>query len=307
MRLSKEEVVVTHRPFPVILALCAVALVAALPARSGGASMPPAITVSGFQTPESVLFDSAADLYLVSNINGAPTATDDNGFISRVTPAGTVQTLKWIDGANASVTLNAPKGMAIVGDTLYVADITAVRMFDRTTGQPKGSVNIPGATFLNDAAAGPDGSVYVTDTGVNPDFSPNGTDAIYRIKDGTLSTVAKNTSLKNPNGLTMLPNGRLFVVTFTQEGVTYELSTAGAQSQVRNLPKGQLDGVEAVSGQVLLVSSWAASAVYRVTGANAEVLIANVQSPADIGYDRKRDRVLIPIFQGNQVKIQPLK
>ena len=297
----------THRPFPVILALCAVALVAALPALSGGASMPPAITVSGFQTPESVLFDPTADAYLVSNINGAPTATDDNGFISRVTPAGTVQTLKWIDGATASVTLNAPKGMAIVGDTLYVADITAVRMFDRTTGQPKGSVNIPGATFLNDAASGPDGSVYVTDTGVNPDFSPNGTDAIYRIKDGTLSTVAKNTSLKNPNGLTMLPNGRLFVVTFTQEGVTYELSTAGAQSQVRNLPKGQLDGVEAVSGQVLLVSSWAASAVYRVTGANAEVLIANVQSPADIGYDRKRDRVLIPIFQGNQVKIQPLK
>lgn len=269
--------------------------------------MPPAITVSGFQTPESVLYDPTADLYLVANINGNPAGTDDNGFISRVTPAGQVQTLKWIDGASAAVTLNAPKGMAIAGDTLYVADITAVRMFDRTTGQAKGSVNVPGATFLNDAAAGPDGSIYVTDSGLNPDFSPNGTDAVYRIKDGALSTVAKSTNLKNPNGITVLPNGRLFVVTFTQDGVTYELTTAGVQSQVRNLPKGQLDGVEAVSGQVLLVSSWAASAVYRVTGANAEVLVANVQSPADIGYDRKRDRVLIPIFQGNQVKIQPLK
>jgi len=295
------------RAFPVILILCALALVATLPGVSGGAAMPPAITVSGFQTPESVLYDPTADLYLVSNINGNPTGTDDNGFISRVTPAGQVQTLKWIDGASASVTLNAPKGMAIAGDTLYVADITAVRMFDRTTGQAKGAVNVPGATFLNDAAAGPDGSVYVTDTGVNPDFSPNGTDAVYRIKDGTLSTVAKNTNLKNPNGITVLPNGRLFVVTFTQDGVTYELTTAGVQSQVRNLPKGQLDGVEAVAGQVLLVSSWAGSAVYRVTGANAEVLIANVQSPADIGYDQKRDRVLIPLFQGNQVKIQPLK
>lgn len=297
----------TQRSLLAILVLSAVALLAVLPGVSGGAAMPSAITVSGLQTPESVLHDPTADVYLVSNINGAPTATDDNGFISRVTPTGAVQTLKWIDGASAPVTLNAPKGMALVGDTLYVTDITAVRMFDRTTGQPKGSVNVPGATFLNDAAAGPDGSVYVTDTGVNPDFSPNGTDAIYRIKDGALSTVAKSTSLKNPNGLTMLPNGRLFVVTFTQEGVTYELTTAGAQSQVRNLPKGQLDGVEALSGQVLLVSSWAASAVYRVTGANAEVLIANVQSPADIGYDRKRDRVLIPIFQGNQAKIQPLK
>jgi len=292
---------------PVILLVSAVALLAALPGVSGGAAMPPAITVSGFQTPESVLYDPTADLYLVANINGNPAGTDDNGFISRVTPAGQVQTLKWIDGASAAVTLNAPKGMAIAGDTLYVADITAVRMFDRTTGQAKGSVNVPGATFLNDAAAGPDGSIYVTDSGLNPDFSPNGTDAVYRIKDGALSTVAKSTNLKNPNGITVLPNGRLFVVTFTQDGVTYELTTAGVQSQVRNLPKGQLDGVEAVSGQVLLVSSWAASAVYRVTGANAEVLVANVQSPADIGYDRKRDRVLIPIFQGNQVRIQPLK
>ena len=173
---------------PVILLVSAVALLAALPGVSGGAAMPPAITVSGFQTPESVLYDPTADLYLVANINGNPAGTDDNGFISRVTPAGQVQTLKWIDGASAAVTLNAPKGMAIAGDTLYVADITAVRMFDRTTGQAKGSVNVPGATFLNDAAAGPDGSIYVTDSGLNPDFSPNGTDAVYRIKDGALST-----------------------------------------------------------------------------------------------------------------------
>ena len=294
------------RRFVSILILSAAAL-AVLSGVSGGAAMPPAITVSGFQTPESVLHDSAADVYLVSNINGNPTGTDDNGFISRVTPAGAVQSLKWIDGASASVTLNAPKGMAIAGDTLYVADITAVRMFDRSTGQAKGSLTVPGATFLNDVAAGPDGAVYVTDSGLKPDFSPSGTDAVYRIKDGALSTVAKSTNLKNPNGITVLPNGRLFLVTFTQEGVTYELSATGAMSQMRNLPKGQLDGVEALAGQVLLVSSWAANAVYRVTGANAEVLIANVQSPADIGYDQKRERVLIPLFQGNQVRIQPLK
>jgi glucose/arabinose dehydrogenase len=294
-------------PRVLVLVLGLLAFAASPPGVSGGAALPPAMMVSGFQTPESVLHDVAADVYLVSNINGNPTAADDNGFISRLTPAGAVQTLKWIDGASASVTLNAPKGMAIAGNTLYVADITAVRMFNRTTGQQTGSITIPGATFLNDVAAGPDGSIYVTDSGLKPDFSPSGTDAVYRIKDGTLSTVAKSTTLKNPNGVTVLPNGRLFVVTFTQEGVTYELSADGAMSQVRNLPKGQLDGVEAVAGQVLLVSSWAASAVYRVTGANAEVLVSGVQSPADIGYDRNRDRVLIPLFQGNQVRIQPLK
>ena len=297
------------RVWLVVVLACLTAGVALPPGVSGGAALPPAMTVSGLATPESVRHDPTADVYLVSNINGNPTAVDDNGFISRVTPAGQVQTLKWIDGASASVTLNAPKGMAIVGDTLYVADITVVRMFDRTTGQPRGAVTIPDAAFLNDVAAGRDGAVYVTDTGVNPDFSPNGKDAIYRIKDGALSTVAKSTALKNPNGITMLPNGRLFAVTFTQDGATYELTTAGAQSQMRSLGqgRGQLDGVEAISGQVLLVSSWAASAVLRVTGAAVEVLVPNVQSPADIGYDRGRDRVLIPLFQANQVRIQPLK
>jgi glucose/arabinose dehydrogenase len=297
----------SDRVWSFVVLVCLIAVVALPPGASGAAVLPAAIMVSGFQTPESVHHDAAADVYLVSNINGNPTGADDNGFISRVTPAGQVQTLKWIDGASASISLNAPKGMAIVGDTLYVADITVVRMFDRTTGQAKGSVTVPGAAFLNDLTAGPDGAVYVTDTGVNPDFSPNGKDAVYRIKDGALTTVAKSANLKNPNGITMLPNGRLFVVTLSQDGATYELTTAGAQSQMRNLPQGQLDGVEAVSGQVLLVSSWAANAVYRVTGSAAEVLVANAQSPADIGYDRGRDRVLIPLFQGNQVRIQPLK
>src|SRR5438045_3022837 len=34
------------------------------------------LTLEGFQTPESVLFDADADLYLVSNINGQPLDVD---------------------------------------------------------------------------------------------------------------------------------------------------------------------------------------------------------------------------------------
>lgn len=278
-----------------------------IPPGSAGPSLPPAIRVSGFSTPESVLYDPAGDVYLVSNINGNPTAADDNGFISRVAPDGRIITLKWIDGASAAVTLNAPKGMAISGDVLFVTDITAVRMFDRRTGAPRGSVNVPGSTFMNDAAAAGDGSVYLTDTGLRPDFSPSGTDAVYRLRNGQLSTVAKGTHLKNPNGVAVLPNGRLIVVTFTATGEIYQLTPQGQQQQVQRLPQGQLDGVAVLQGQVLLVSSWAASAVYRVTGTHAEVIVSNVPSPADIGYDSRRDRVLIPLFQQNQVVIQPLR
>src|SRR3970282_2965143 len=97
---------------------------------NGVAAQAPAVTVQGvaFHTPESSLYDAAEDVYLVANINGSPTAADGNGFISRIGPDGQVLALKWIAGTVSGVTLHAPKGMAIVGDTFYVTAITAVAM-----------------------------------------------------------------------------------------------------------------------------------------------------------------------------------
>ena len=80
----------------------------------------------GFSTPESVLYDPEADVYLVANIHGGPSARDGNGFISRLSPEGEVIALKWIDSAAEGVTLDAPKGMALVGERLFVADIDVV-------------------------------------------------------------------------------------------------------------------------------------------------------------------------------------
>ena len=67
------------------------------------------LSVEGFLTPESVFHDSAQDIYFVSNINGSPTAKDNNGFISRLRPDGAVENLKFIEGGKNGVTLNAPK------------------------------------------------------------------------------------------------------------------------------------------------------------------------------------------------------
>src|SRR5271165_2403955 len=112
----------------------------------------PAVKYTGFATPESVFYDADADRYLVSNINGKPGEPDNNGFISVLSPDGAVTTLKWIEGGKGKVKLDAPKGMAVVKGVLYVADISAVRMFDAKTGAPKGDVKIDKSTFLNDVA-----------------------------------------------------------------------------------------------------------------------------------------------------------
>jgi streptogramin lyase len=261
---------------------------------------------AGLQTPESVFYDSDADVYLVSNINGSPVERDDNGFISRASPEGAIVALKWIDGAAANVTLNAPKGMGVKGDTLFVADIDAVRLFSRSTGAPLGSRPVPGATFLNDVAVGPDGTVYVTDSGLKAGpqgFAPAGTDAVYRFDAaGRPVAVAKDTSLGRPNGV-LADSAGLVVVTFGS-GAAFRLDASGKRTDLAKPPAGSLDGVVRLADGSLLVSSWEGKAVYRLApgAAGWSTAADSVESPADIGYDTKRQRVLIPLFTPSEVR-----
>ena len=281
---------------------------AAPAAEARPAAPSPAVKYTGFSTPESVLYDAQADRYLVSNVNGSPDAADDNGFISVLSPDGGVTTLKWIEGGKNKVKLDAPKGMGIVKGVLYVADITAVRMFDAKTGAPKGAVPIPGATFLNDVATGADGKVYVSDTGVKvgpKGFEPTGADAVYVIDKGHARALAKTKDLGGPNGLLVTDKG-VVVVTFGS-GEVYRLDEKGAKQDVTKPPQGGLDGVEAV-GDSLLVSSWQGSAVYRgKLGGTFEAVLTDQKAPADIGYDSKRNRVLVPHFTEDTVEAYDLK
>ena len=103
---------------------------AAVESETGTGSAHKVGEASDFQNPESARWDPDQSLWFVSNVNGDPGAKDNNGYISRLKPDGTADTGKFIVGGSKGVTLNAPKGMAITGDTLWVADIDAVRAFD---------------------------------------------------------------------------------------------------------------------------------------------------------------------------------
>src|SRR2546430_1800003 len=138
------------------------------PQQPAAATATRVLTVEGFKTPESVKYDAQLDLYFVTNINGHPSVKDNNGFISRVRPDGSIESLEFVSGGRAGVVLHAPKGTAIVADTLWVVDIDALRGFNKRTGAPVATVDLGrrGAKFPNDVAVGPDGALYVTDTGI---------------------------------------------------------------------------------------------------------------------------------------------
>jgi sugar lactone lactonase YvrE len=268
--------------------------------------------VEGFLTPESVLRDPAQDIYFVSNINGSPTAKDNNGFISRVRPDGAVENLKFIEGGRSGVTLNAPKGLAIRGDTLWVADIDVIRAFDAKTGAAKDSVSLTslGAVFLNDIATAPTGALYITDTGIRFDDVGNvlhpGPDRIFRVgADRQVTVAVRGDTLGRPNGITLDSIGKRFiVVSFGARSVLAWKPGDKAPSVIAKGPGG-FDGVE-IAGSRILVSSWADSTVSSYETGQEVKMITGVPTPADIGYDGNRKRVLVPIFSQNRVEIWQL-
>jgi hypothetical protein len=284
------------------------------PAQAAAAVPTGPITVadSTVKTPESVLYDPIADVYLVSNINGGPLDRDNNGYISRVGPDGKAQVVKWIAGGANGVKLDAPKGSALRGDTLFVADIDVVRLFNRNTGAFVANWPVPGATFLNDMGVGPDGTLYLTDSGLKSDgkggFAPTGTDAVYTFDaKGKPVAIAKGKDLAGPNGV-LGDSAGVTVVAFGGPKV-YHLDKKGKRTNLPDTPKGSLDGIVRLADNSLLVSSWEGSAVYRLAAGAAtwSTAVDSATSPADIGYDTKRSRVLIPNFTQSKLVFRELK
>jgi hypothetical protein len=292
---------------------------------SAAAAEPETIVVSGFETPESVVHDRIADWYLVSNVGiGNPGALDGNGFISKVSPSGDILELDWIRDGDRRVTLNGPKGLALHGDALYVADIDTLRIFNRFTGAHRRSIPLPNPfaprpLFLNDVAVDRHGNAYVTD---------NRNGAIFVVdRKRHASVLVSGPQLGGPNGL-LVDRGSLSWVTFfgheikrlTPSGrLLTEATIAVEDASVPGLPPGALflDGYARDEGD-LLVSSWVTGKIYRVGRSGTELVTvaefvgaldnpARPDGPADMAIDRARNRLLIPLFNAHQLVILQLE
>lgn len=268
--------------------------------------------VSGFEAPESAIHDTAADVYLVSNIGplnwsaGGPAAFDGNGSISRVLPNGSVQH-KWIAHGVNGVTLHAPKGMGISGNVLYVADIDTIRLFHRTTGAPLGNIAVPNPfpspLFLNDVTVTSNGTVFITE-------SDHG--AIFKInpagKEATVHSVAA--ALNYPNGIVADgPNGAIWVTWFApgqilSMGANRKISVVATISGMDYL---FLDGLVRKSDGSFLTSSWVTGSIYHVSASGTVLGIAAqftggfAEGPADLGLDQGRNRLLVPLLLVDQL------
>lgn len=256
---------------------------------------------AGFSQPEAVRYDPDQDVYFVSNWGpGDVGAIDNNGFISRMAPDGTIQQLRFIAGGSGGATLHAPRGMIIVGDTLWVVDADAVRGFNRRTGAPLATVDFRGFKlgFLNDIAASPD-ALYLTDTGTN---------LIYRIAAGRITVALQDSALGGPNGITWdSVHHRFIVVPYGGDSVI-RAWTPGTKtlSAVGQSAGSKFDGVEILSGDRVLVASQEDSSLHLFTDGTGRPIVKTGGAPADIAVDTKRNRVAAPFVDRNLVEIWQL-
>jgi sugar lactone lactonase YvrE len=252
---------------------------------------------SGFKNPESVVHDPRYDVLYVSNVNGDATAKTEDGFISRVSLDGEILELEWVTG------LHAPKGMAIHGERLYVADIDALVEIDVTTANIVERYIVDDAQFLNDVAVGEDGRVYVSDMAL---------DRIHRLKDGKFTIWLESGKLENPNGLYVEAN-RIVVAAWGVMTDGFATDTPGhlkavslSDKSVTSIgpgePVGNLDGVERDIDGDYYVTDWVAGKLYHIgPDGSVELLLELSQGSADLGHVPEKNLLLIPMMLDNKL------
>lgn len=253
------------------------------------------------KAPESFCHDPGTGDYFISNVNGTPTEIDNNGYITRLGPDLTVKDARFIAGGAKGLTLNAPKGMAILDNTLYVADIDSVRAYSLPDGKEKRSLRLAPlkVEFLNDIAV-LGGMLYVTDT-----FAKK----VCLVDPALKVSRIVCTMEDQPNGIAAVPGKQELLIATWGPGKLLRLDAKGAlttyfDGSTRGLKN--LDGIVVDKAGTIYLSSFTQGKIYRLTPAmKLSEVASGLTTPADIGIDAK-GRLLVPFMQVHRAAVMTL-
>jgi hypothetical protein len=268
------------------------------------------ISICGFAHPESVA--ARGRHRYVSNIGAVqdPTALDGDGFISDMDAQGNVLELTAFKPEDTA--LNAPKGLAVVADRLYVADLDRVVGFDVDTRERVfEALWQPGApTLLNDLAVLNDHALLVSDT-------LGGT--LLRLDLDTKQFELLASAIPGANGIAIdARHQRVWIVgvgaDFNGGGLfAFDLDRPERGAQRVEGPFGVLDGIALLPNAELLISDWVSNAepvpgrLFVVTASGKREhpieLGDDLHGPADFYLDHKRDALWIPAMTDNCVRV----
>jgi sugar lactone lactonase YvrE len=277
--------------------LCAAALSMMLAASSFAAEPSEVWRAEGLSNPESVAFDPAARTLYVSNVAGDPATKDGKGFISKLSPDGKIVQLEW------ATQLHAPKGMALVGERIFVSDIDRLVAINTKSGAVSNAWPAAGAKFLNDVAADAQGRVFVSDMLTNQ---------IWLLDGDSFAVWLEDAKLENPNGL-KVAGDKLIVASWGAMEPDWSTKVPGhllaidiASKTIGDLgdpkPVGNLDGLEPDGAGGWYISDWAAGALYHAgPDGRAEQIMDLAQGSADIGIIADDKILLVPMMMDGTV------
>ena len=264
------------------------------------AAMPPSafgqITVTNLQTPYSFVTGASGKDYFISSVNGEPDIADNNGFITKLDGSGTLLHLKFIQGGAEGVTLHAPKGMALVDETLYVADLDTLRAFDARNGKPVASIHVvdgKALVHLTDVAYDGVGLLYCSDQHAN---------RIYRVElpSQKVTLLVADPALAGPAGLAVHPKSGELIAVSWNKGKIFAISPTGTVSELFSngffsSRFSNLRGVDFDRWGNMYVSDFTTGKVWRMTwDKRFQVIAEYLPTPGDLSIDRTNNLILVP-------------
>lgn len=238
--------------------------------------------------PESVLPVAKHKIMYVSLIDGPGWAADGKGGVGKMSFDGKQWDGNWISG------LNAPKGLGLHGNRLYVADISDLVIIDVKKGKVEKKISPDSAKGLNDVTINDKGIVYVSDSR---------TGIIWKVENDIATEYLNNQ--KGVNGLKAVGTD-LYIAA----GKNFRKADANKNiTEIAELPQGG-DGIEPIGNGDFIVTAWAGYIFYVHKDGKVDTMLETHQqkkNTADIGYDPVKKIVYVPTFNGKTVTAYQLK
>lgn len=254
--------------------------------------------ITGLKNPESALVAKDGRIF-VSEIGEF--GKDGDGEITMIDTTGKVSVF--------AVGMDDPKGLAMIGKDLYVADKTRVlKIAPNGTWQVfAGAKDFPVTPmFLNDLTTDIHGNVYVSDSG---DLNGIG-GAIYKINpEGKVSTVIngkQDPRVLAPNGLITDDTGNILLYVDFASGILYSINMKSHLMVDLASGFGGGDGLVDGPNGVYYLSDWKNGRVFRFKNDEVEMIQDGFKASADITLSQDGKFILVPDMKAGELVWLPV-
>lgn len=239
----------------------------------------------GFKIPESAAVDSRNNYIYVSNINGEPDEKNGMGYVTRIMLSGEI-----IDTLNIQG-LNAPKGMALSGNLLFIADIDRVVVYDTDSQKIVKIFEPQGAEFLNDISIDAENNIYISDSKAGQ---------LFKITSDKIETYIADSLCVNANGLCRcdaclaMGAGNKIVI----------INPLNANKKVFANLNFTPDGLKYHNDTTFIASDFVGN-IFAVTPKRCTLLVSAREgvNAADFEYLSEQNILIVPTFFNNSIDI----